>query len=137
MSVTTVLPPAVETALAESATGCYGDAVLGQLYGDRGVLLTAEEAKAAIRAGKSIASPSAGAGSYRRVFSALGFDEVRPVETSSSAGDWFLAVRDEATGCWHPAWQSNRYPHHGFSYSVEAGNLFASFDELVALSCVL
>jgi len=67
--------------------------------------------------GGEIVVPNAGAGSYGKVFEALGFKDWDDFETTSSAGDWTLVVFDGEM--WFPAFQSNRYPRCGFSYSVD------------------
>lgn len=116
--------------MAEQSTGCYGRSNLGTFFARGGVVLTPEAAAKAIRVEETVEVPSAGAGSYARFFAALGFDEATLVESSSSAGDWFLGVRDAATGLWSPAWQENRYLCSGFRYSMETRHQFASFKEL-------
>lgn len=134
---TALLSPATTDAqihAAEAATGCVGRSNLGTFYVDGGVAILPDAAAKAIRAEKTIEVPNAGAGGYLRFFADLGFDQARTINDSSSAGDWFLGVRDAATGQWHPAWQHNRYPRHGFSYSMEAQNVFSSFEELCEYS---
>lgn len=137
MSQNSLLPASVAEQMAESATGCVGRSNLGAFYANGGAELTPEAARAAILEGKAVEVPNAGAGSYARFFQALGFSEVRTVETTSSAGDWMLAVRNNLTGCWHPAWQSNRYPRHGFSYNMEEANSFSSYEELVEMASMV
>lgn len=119
--------------IAEEATGVKENpSGLGRLYLPGGIEVSAEQASKVIFEGKSdIAVPNAGAGSYRKVFELLGFEKVENIETSSSAGDWTFAVcRD---GFWYPAWQTNRYPHFGYAYSVDASIPSDSVEELTKL----
>lgn len=102
--------------MAEAGTGCVENPHgVGKFYDDRGNELTREEAQDRFNDGKLIEVPNAGAGSYSRVFKALGYEAVETVEHGSSAGDWTFAVKDG--DCWYLAFQNNRYPYHGFSYS--------------------
>jgi hypothetical protein len=98
----------------------------GQMYADGGNPLDREQAQDWFLDGNSVEVPNAGAGSYEDVFEALGFVEVKPIEWSSSAGDWTFAVRDDDT--WRVAYQSNRYPRHGFSYSL-GSETFESYED--------
>lgn len=62
-----------------------------------------------------IAVPAAGAGSYNDVAVALDLGDLQVINNSSSAGDWLFKLLDR------PGWfmnQTNRYPYHGFAYSV-------------------
>lgn len=107
----------VEQMDCEQATGCRQYGKLGKLYGQGGVELDLEQAQDALLNGREIEVPNAGAGSYRAAFAALGFEKVKVFDWTSSAGDWSFAVFD---GCqWLPAFQRNRYPYHGFAYSVD------------------
>ena len=122
---------------AESATGCCQQGKL-VFYDESGTVISAEQAKENILAGKPVAIPGAGAGNYSEVFTdLLGFDELEVVDWTSSAGDWSFAVKDE-TG-WRVAWQSNRYPYHGYTYQVapegETGWGWGSFEELSEFVC--
>ena len=80
--------------------------------------------------GRGIAVPNAGAGSYYQFFEELGFTGAESIETCSSAGDWTLAVKDGEEGDWYLAHQSNRYPHHGFIYSVDFEHGFPTVEAL-------
>lgn len=117
----------IETIISEQATGIpenpHG---LGAFYSgpinrngnvsEPGEKLSMMEAQDWLREGGSVGVPNAGAGSYRNVFRALGFSDCRPLEQSSSAGDWTFAVFDGEA--WFIASQLNRYPRCGFLYSV-------------------
>ena len=129
-SAAVLIATEVASQMADQATGCYGRAELGKLYANGGASLTPVAAAQVLRNEQTVEVPNAGAGSYASFFAALGFSEVKTIETTSSAGDWLLGVRDAATGHWHPAWQHNRYPYHGFSYVMEPGQAFESFAEL-------
>jgi hypothetical protein len=105
---------------AEQATGVrQHPAGIGQFYADDGREITPQEAYDIVREGAgAVEVPNAGAGSYRAVFQAMGFTDVEDWETGSSAGDWTLIVHDGEGGFWYPAFQENRYPRHGFRYSI-------------------
>ncbi len=119
--------------LAETATGCAENpSGIGEFYDNRGNELTREQAQDALGNGESVEVPNAGSGSYEAVFKALGFEETKVIEWSSSAGDWTFAVRDEET--WYVAFQNNRYPHHGFSYSRDTFP-FESFEDACDFAC--
>lgn len=130
---------------AETATGCNENpSGFGQLftggYNDDGrchpggdPIATAADAYDVLRAGRTVAVPNAGAGSYAEVFESLGFTEVQDYETMSSAGDWTLVVRDGEGGDFYPAFQTNRYPHFGFEYSVDFEQGAPSFELLCEL----
>ncbi len=128
--------------IAEQATGIaeqpHG---LGALYtapwNDNGTVRpggekieTKEGAYDLLRDGRGVAVPGAGAGSYYQFFEELGFAEVQSVETCSSAGDWTLAVKDGEDGDWYLAYQSQRYPYHGFNYSVDFSHGFSTVEAL-------
>ena len=117
-----------EEEIADQATGCNANPHgLGKLYAgpinrggmvsDPGYELTnLEEIQDYLFEGGSVGIPNAGAGSYRRAFEAMGFTDLEVISNGSSAGDWSFAVYDGMY--WKPAFQENRYPRHGFSYSV-------------------
>lgn len=102
------------TGISENPTG------LGSFYDTNGIELSFMEASNLIQRGEAVEVPNAGSGSYNEVFKLLGFDEVKVIDWTSSAGDWCFGVRD-SNGWWYQAFQSNRYPHFGFMYSI---NLF-------------
>lgn len=118
----------IETMMAEQATGIAENPNgIGQLYAgpinrkglvsDPGFEInSAPDAYNWLRDGGCVAIPNAGAGSYRKAFEAIGFPLCKVFEQSSSAGDWSFAVHDGNS--WFCASQSNRYPRHGFNYSV-------------------
>lgn len=115
--------------VAENATGCAENRHgLGKYYNHHGAELTVDQAAQELTEGGTVEVPNAGAGSYRRFFMSVYFTDCRSMETSSSAGDWTLAVKDG--DFWYVASQSNRYPYHGFSYSVDRDFAAESFEEL-------
>lgn len=116
--------------ISEQATGCaQRGRYLGRLYLKNGYGVAPIEAQRLIREGDPIEYPNAGAGSYREVFEQLGFKKIETIETCSSAGDWSLAVQDK-DGTWREAWQTNRYPYHGFSYTV-GRRAFPTIDDVI------
>jgi hypothetical protein len=119
-----------ETEMAEEATGiAQSPGGLGKLYARGGIELTDEEAQDRILANECVEAPNAGAGSYRKFFvDRVLYAELKVVEWSSSAGDWTFAVRDDSL--WRLAFQTNRYPRHGFSYSVDNDLCWGSFEGL-------
>jgi len=115
--------------VSEQATGCYqkGKIRFMDRYGEYSI----EEADHRLWQNKEVSVPNAGAGSYKEVFVALGFLEVKAVETCSSAGDWTLAVKDKYG--WRLAWQTNRFPCYGFRYEISLEFCgFATFEDLIA-----
>ena len=90
-------------------------------------LKTLAEIQDYMEEGGDIGIPNAGAGSYRKAFECMGFSKCENFENSSSAGDWSFAVFDG--DYWYPAYQSNRYPRHGFSYTVDQLREFDTKDE--------
>ncbi len=120
-----------EQNIAEQATGIAENSHgLGKFFRHGGDEVTPQKAYDLLREGQSIEVPNAGAGSYGKFFTGVGFSEVRNVENMSSAGDWTHAVKDGAEGDWYPAFQSNRYPYHGFAYSVDFNQPFPSFESM-------
>jgi hypothetical protein len=113
-----------EKHVAESATGiAESPGGIGTLYSDEGKpLADVAAASVLIRVGNLIEAPNAGAGSYLRFFSVLGFEEVQVADSMASSGDWSFAVKDSKrkTRQWRPASQENRYPYHGFKYHVSS-----------------
>lgn len=103
-----------EKEAAEEATGCgqCGRLQFKDVNGD----ITTAEARRRLFAGEEVAAPGAGAGSYDEAFKALGFDRVDVFEWGSSAGDWSFMLHDKEG--WRAGFQENRYPYHGFRYSV-------------------
>jgi len=103
---------------AEQATGCQQTADdLGQFFDGQGDKLRRDTARASALKGSWIEVPNAGAGSYVEVFNALGCNEVKAIETTSSAGDWMFVVLTPS-GEWAHAWQENRHPYCGFKYLI-------------------
>lgn len=125
------LDQVLEEYAAGQATGCRGSGVLGKFYNDSGNELTDDEAQDLLLEGKTVEVPNAGAGSYRSVFERLKFEDVDVYEWSSSAGDWTFVVYDGQA--WYPAFQSNRYPHHGFRYSMRTDVAMADKRDLFEL----
>lgn len=121
-----------EQQIAEEATGCcQSRSGLGTMYikgCNGGEAVTEAQAAEEFQNGKAVEIPNAGAGSFRRVFEALGMTDVEVFEWMSSAGDWTFGVQWD--GCWYPAWQNNRYPYHGFRYGVDVRHMFSTKDEL-------
>jgi hypothetical protein len=113
------------TGIAENPSG------LGQYYLDGGREVNTEEAQDALLAGEQVEVPNAGAGSFRSFFKSVGCDKVEVWDWTSSAGDWVFGVRDGPEGMWYPAFQSNRYPGHGMSYSIDRGHGFPSWEDLM------
>lgn len=129
----------IEQQLAEEATGIVQSTRgIGQLYAgpinrkglvsDPGFEInSAPDAYNWLRDGGCVAIPNAGAGSYRAAFDAMLFPKCEVFENMSSAGDWSFAVFDGES--WFPASQSNRYPRHGFNYSVNFDWSFSTKEE--------
>ena len=117
----------IEKTTAEEATGIEETGV--QMWSED-IKIKEKKAKKLLYQNKEVAVPGAGAGSYREIFEALGFEKVEVVEWTSNAGDWSFGVKDK-TG-WRMAWQTNRYPHHGFTYDIDIDNFsFDSFEDLL------
>ena len=104
-----------EKMMCEQATGCSQKGKL-VFYDEGGDKISLAEAKDLIQSNQPVEVPGAGAGSFREVFTSLGFEEVETIDTTSSAGDWTIGVKNEYV--WFVAWQENRYPYHGFRYCV-------------------
>ena len=120
--------------MAEEATGiAENPRGLGKLYGDGGFELTPEEAQDLLLKDECVSVPNAGAGSYTKFFTEIGkYQEVETIESGSSAGDWTFGVLDD--GVWYAAFQTNRHPYHGFSYSVNRELCADSFESLCKLA---
>ena len=118
-----------EKKMCEQATGCGQQGGL-VFYAEGGEKITLEKAKEIIRENELIEIPAAGAGNFREVFSALGFEEVEVYDWTSSAGDWSFGVKNEYV--WFAAWQENRYPYNGFRYCISSDVMPCNtFEELV------
>lgn len=67
--------------------------------------------------GDVVGAPEAGDGGYREVLTRAGFTEIECLDNGSSAGTWSGKAidRDGEEVTWY---QENRYPYHGFKYSV-------------------
>ena len=109
------------TGLRESATG------IGTIYDTNGNVLESSVDIRAAAAYRGIEVPNAGSGSYDDVFKNMGFDEVKVIDWTSSAGDWCFGVRLKKN--WFRAYQSNRYPRYGFLYSIDNSRAFKSFED--------
>jgi hypothetical protein len=119
------------SSMAESATGMFaGYDELANMCDEHGNLITVEQARQLLfDAEEPIILPNAGAGTYKKVISEiLQADELEVIDWTSSAGDWTLAYKDGDT--WYPLFQSNRWPMHGFSYSIDRSCGADTFDEL-------
>lgn len=114
----------IERQKAEEATGCTQSGRL--LFKDKDGDITAAEARRRLFAGEEVAAPGAGAGSYDAVFTALGFDRVDVFEWGSSAGDWSFMLHDKEG--WRAGFQENRYPYHGFRYSIARADGLSGYD---------
>jgi len=80
-----------------------------------------EEAVAALNAETATGCP--GAGGYRAFAKSQGFQYIRTLNTSSSAGDWeFLVSKDRET--WYVMTQRNNWPRPGFSYDIDTDTAF-------------
>jgi hypothetical protein len=102
---------------AEEATGIVQrGSGYGTVYASEHETLTPEQALDRLLDGKTVEIPNAGAGTYRQFFTGIGFKEVKVIDWTSSAGDWCFGVFDGE--CWRHAFQSNRYPRFGFTYSL-------------------
>ena len=116
---------------AEEATGIKENpSGIGNIYADTGKEISLKNARKLLRQGMPIEIPNSGAGTYQKVFcEILGYDEIKPVNLSSSAGDWDFAIREG--DIWRMASQNNRYPYYGFRYCINEHDEFLSFEELV------
>jgi len=123
-----------EKQMAEEATGISENPRgLGKLFACPGVELTPEAARNYISDGELVEVPNAGAGSYTAFFTDIcKFEKVQVIDWTSSAGDWVFGVLDNE--CWYPAFQTNRYPRHGFSYSVDRARCADSFEDLCKMN---
>lgn len=121
---------AVTKQAAESVTGCVGNrSGIGTFFDDRGNKITTGQARVIFNQYGIVEVPNAGAGSYAGVFDKLGYIKVEVYDQGSSAGDWVFGISDGRT--WRCAFQTNRYPYHGFSYKLGgSGSLFSSKDQL-------
>lgn len=116
--------------LAEEATGIKDSGTIDKIFSDTGAEVTAEFARKLIRKGMPLEIPNSGAGSYDKVFcDILGYDEVKVVNWTSSAGDWDFGIREGKL--WRMASQNNRYPYYGFRYCINEHDEFDSFEELI------
>lgn len=123
-----------ERLLAEQATGLAQTRKgLGKYYVSESLAVSPRTAYDMLRAGRAVQIhvPNAGAGSYHEFFASLGLTEIRVVQDSSSGGDWTFAIKDGLGGMWYPAFQTNRYPRQGFSYSINFDEPFDTFERLV------
>ena len=98
-----------------------------------GVKVTDEEAACTLRRGESVSDPNAGAGSYRKFAERVGIDEVHPIDTGSSAGDWiFLAQLAGEGRVWHVMYQHNRYPYCGFRYQLSTSTYHGELEDVLS-----
>jgi len=104
-----------EKKMSEQATGCVQQGKI-VYFKEGGEKITLKQAAELLQNNEVVEVPSAGAGSFREIFTDLGFDEVEVICWSSSAGDWTFGVKNDVG--WFVAIQENRYPYHGFKYSV-------------------
>lgn len=100
--------------VAEQATGCVARVQNGgTMYSDNGNPLSNKAARKIFRDGGNVEVPNAGAGSYKTILQRLGFKKISVDNWSSSAGDWSFLVQGKRI-----VFQENRYPYHGFRYSM-------------------
>ena len=136
-AVSDALQSILSRSFEEQATGIVQRGGLGSFYpvdaSADPAPLDDLAARDALDDGSAIAVPNAGAGSYREFFARMGFVEIKVIDYTSSAGDWCFGVRrrDEP---WILAFQSNRYPRHGFNYNVQSQLMAESFEDLCDLS---
>lgn len=112
---------------AEGATGTIQQGDL-QFYNDSGEKISEKKASKLFLDGEVVEVASAGAGSYGEVLELLGAEDVKVIDWTSSAGDWTFGVLVE--GFWLVASQENRYPYHGFRYSMSRDIEGRTFEEL-------
>lgn len=118
--------------MGEMATGVVeSPAGIGKFYDQTGTPLTPAEAQVELTrpGGGAIAVPNAGAGSFRKVFKALGFDKIELWESGNSSGDWTFLLG--AQDVWRLGQQTNRYPYFGYNYRVDPRLSFQSKEELI------
>jgi hypothetical protein len=116
----------------EQATGCVATRCkenngLGKLYDSKGNEINRDQAVCVFEDGGIVEVPNAGAGSYKTLLKLLGYQEVKVVDWTSSAGNWCFGARwgDD----WWRVWQENRYPHFGFRYN-RGQEVYDSFEDL-------
>jgi len=98
---------------ADQATGCR--ATPGgpyTLYDNDGNAVSDERAREILLDGGIIGDPNAGSRSYRDICTRLELGSPAVLDWTSSAGDWCFRV-DGAI-----LFQTNRYPYHGFNYTL-------------------
>lgn len=71
-----------------------------------------------------------GAGGYRAWAQAQGYQYVRTLCNSSSAGDWSFLISKNGD-VWQLMWQENNWPRPGFSRYIEPKEWVGSFEEVV------
>jgi hypothetical protein len=126
-----------EKLACESATGCVQNGVIVYYDKDKNII-SKKRASEILQDGENVVEvPAAGAGSYRDIFLNCGYEEIRVIDWTSSAGDWTFGVKN--TDGWFVAWQENRYPYQGFRYGVStaSGNCdtFEQLCEMVEEGC--
>lgn len=100
--------------IAEQATGIRAHMDEGGPFYDKdGNKVSDTAARRLVREGETVEAPNAGAGSYRDIARRLGYNKLDVEDWTSSAGDWCFKL---AGGRF--MWQSNRWPRHGFTYSI-------------------
>jgi len=116
-----------EKKICEQTTGISQHGNL--IFWSKDKKITLKQAKENLIAGEEVAIPNAGAGSFREIFKKLGFEEVKVIDWTSSAGDWSFGVKNEDG--WILAGQENRYPYYGFTYMVTSVyGKYQTFEEL-------
>jgi len=120
-------PEKEEQKACEDATGCVQRGGI-LYYNTKAEKITIDQANWLLDNAETIEVPAAGAGSYRQVFVGLGFEDVKTIDTTSSAGDWTLGVK--STDGWLAVSQENRYPYYGYRYSFSDLECCETFERL-------
>lgn len=71
------------------------------------------EARRRFRDGTPVELVNVSPNHYKSVLDRLGYTKVSAYDWTSSAGDWTLRIRGGYV------FQENRYPYHGFRYTLE------------------
>jgi hypothetical protein len=130
------MPPSlqnlVDSIMASESTGLPANPNgLGKYYLSESETVSPEEAYAALLNQREIKVPTAGAGSFHNFFESVSpGSKVEKLDTTSSAGDWTFAFQPKDDNAWYPAFQTNRYPYHGFAYSIDFSLPFPTLEEL-------
>lgn len=114
--------------MAEDATGIRESSTgIGTIYDTNGNVVESSVDIRAAAADRGIVVPNAGSGSYDEIFKMMGFDEIKVIDWTSSAGDWCFGVKFKNK--WFRAFQENIYPRYGFLYQIDNSRAFKSFED--------